>query len=61
MAVFTCVLKEDRAGMKKGTTIQVSSSFSTVAQYEIKEVLERQFGKRAGDASFPGYWNIKKN
>ena len=47
--------------MKKGTTIQVPTSLNSCDAHKIKEVLERQFGKRAGEASFPGYWEIHKN
>ena len=57
--VFTCTLKESRAGMPKGTTIQVNSSFSSPAAYEIADECERRFGKKARDAQFPGYWSIK--
>ena len=57
--VFTCVLKESRAGMPKGTVIYVTSSFSSPADYEIADECERRFGKKARDASFKGYWNIK--
>ena len=61
MPVFTCVLKEDRAGMKKGTTIQVPTSLNSCDANKIKEVLERQFGKKAAEANHPYYWNITKN
>ncbi len=61
MPVFTCKLKEDRAGMKKGTTIQVSTSLSSCDAHNIEKVLVSQFGKKAGEASYPGYWDITKN
>lgn len=57
--MFTCTLKESRAGMPKGTVIHVNSSFSSPADYEIADECERRFGKKARDASFHGYWNIK--
>ena len=57
--VFTCTLKESRAGMPKGTTIQVNSSFSSPSDYEIADECERRFGKKARDASYKGYWIIK--
>lgn len=60
MPVFECRLKEDRAGMRRGTTIQVQSAFSSVAQYEIADECEHRFGKKARDASYPGYWEIRK-
>lgn len=59
--VFTCTLKEARAGMPKGTTIQVVSSFSSPADYEIGDECERRFGRKARDAQYVGYWIIKKN
>ena len=43
--IFTCKLKEPRAGMPRGTTIQVASSFSSPAEYEIADECERRFGK----------------
>jgi hypothetical protein len=61
MPTFTCVLKEDRAGMKKGTTIQVSTSLSSCDSHKIKEVLERQFGKKAAEANHQCYWEITRN
>ena len=59
--IFTCKLKEPRAGMPRGTTIQVASSFSSPADYEIGDECERRFGKRSRDAQYKGYWEIKKN
>ena len=57
--VFTCVLKEARAGMPKGTTIQVSSGLSTPTSAQIADECERRFGKKARDAQFTGYWDIR--
>lgn len=57
--VFTCTLKESRAGMPKGTTIQVTSAFSSPADYEIGDECERRFGKKGRDAQYKGYWDIK--
>ena len=57
--MFKCVLKESRAGMPKGTTIQVASSFSSPSEYEIADECERRFGRKARDAK--GYWIISKN
>lgn len=59
--MFTCVLKESRAGMLKGTTIQVASSFSSPSEYEIADECERRFGRKARDAQYKGYWIISKN
>ena len=56
--VFTCTLKESRAGMPKGTTIQVTTSFSKPADCDIADECERRFGKKARDASWTGYWII---
>lgn len=61
MAVFTCRLKGSHGGMMDGTIIQVPTNFSSPVQSDIKKVLEAQFGKRAGEAAYPGYWDIKKN
>ena len=60
MPVFECRLKEDRAGMRKGTTIRVSTPLSSCDADKIADECERQFGKKARDAQFPGYWEIKK-
>lgn len=60
MPAFECRLKEDRAGMRKGTTIHVSTSLSSCDPGPIADECERQFGKKARDASFPGYWEIRK-
>ncbi|MBR6892951.1 MAG: hypothetical protein IKN15_06920 [Bacteroidaceae bacterium] len=57
--VFTCTLKESRAGMPKGTTIQVASNLSTPTDSQIADECERRFGKKARDASWHGYWNIQ--
>ena len=59
--MFTCVLKESRAGMPKSTTIQVASSFSSPSEYEIADECERHFGRKARDAQYEGYWIISKN
>lgn len=59
--MLTCVLKESRAGMPKGTTIQVASSFSSPSEYEIADECERHFGRKARDAQYKGYWIISKN
>ena len=59
--VFTCILKESRAGMPKGTMIQVASSFSSPAENEIADECERRFGRKARDAQYKGYWIINKN
>ena len=59
--MFTCVLKESRAVMPKGTTIQVASSFSSPSEYEIADECERRFGRKARDAQYKGYWIISKN
>ncbi len=47
--------------MPRGTVIQVMSSFSSPTEYEIADECERQFGKKARDAQYKGYWEIKKN
>ena len=57
--VFTCTLKESRAGMPKGTTIQVTSNLSSPSDDQIAEECERRFGKKARDAQSKGYWDIR--
>ena len=47
--------------MPRGTVIQDMSSFSSPTAYEIADECERQFGKKARDAQYKGYWEIKKN
>ena len=61
MPVFTCTLKQDRAGMKNCTTMHVSTPSASCDAYKIKEVLEAQFGKKAAEANHPDYWDITKN
>lgn len=56
--VFTCTLKQSRAGMPAGTTIQVATNFSSPAADQIADECERRFGRKAREASFPGYWDI---
>ena len=46
--------------MRKGTTIRVSTASASCDAYKIADECERLFGKRARDASFPGYWDIRK-
>ena len=61
MPAFECRLKADRSGMPKGTTIQVfTKTLTNCPQDKIADECERLFGKRARDASYPGYWDIKK-
>lgn len=60
MATFECKLKQDRAGMKKGTTIRVQTSLASCDANKIADECERRFGKKARDASHPSYWDIKK-
>lgn len=57
--VFTCTLKESRAGMPKGTTIQVTSNLSSPTDSQIADECEHRFGKKARDAQFKGYWDIR--
>lgn len=59
--VFTCTLKESRAGMAKGTQIQVTTNHSSPADNQIADECERRFGKKARDASYKGYWDIRPN
>ena len=58
--MFECRLKAERCGMPKGTTIHVSSNFSTPDSIQIANECERLYGKKARDASYPGYWDIRK-
>ncbi len=60
MNTFRCTLKQDRAGMKKGTVIVVTTSLASCDADKIADVCEARFGKKSRDASFPGYWDIKK-
>lgn len=57
---FRCTLKADRAGMKKGTVIEVTTSLASCDPNKIADACEARFDKKARDASFPGYWDIKK-
>jgi len=57
--VFTLKLKQSRAGMPAGTTIQVSSSLTVPSESQIADECEKKFGKKARDASWSGYWDIK--
>lgn len=60
MPVFQCRLKEDRAGMRRGTTIEVSTPLSSCDPDKIADVCERHFGRQARDAAYPGYWEIRR-
>lgn len=46
--------------MRRGTTIHVSSPLNSCDADRIADESERQFGKRARDASYPGYWDTRK-
>lgn len=59
--VFTCILKEARAGMPKGTSIQVATNLSSPCDAQIADECERRFGKKAREAGHSGYWLIKSN
>jgi hypothetical protein len=59
--VFTCILKQSRGGMPAGTSIQVTTGFASPGSAEIANECERLFGRKARDASYPGYWDIKSN
>ena len=58
--MFECRLKQERAGMPKGATIHVSTNLASPDASQIADACERLFGKKARDASFPGYWDIRK-
>ena len=45
--------------MPAGTTIQVTSSLTVPTEGQIADECERRFGKKARDAQWPGYWDIK--
>ena len=55
-----CTLKSDRAGMKKGTVIEVTTSLASCDAHNITDACEAKFGKKSRDASHPSYWDIKK-
>ena len=60
MNKFKCTLKADRAGMKKGTVIEVITSLASCDAHNIADACEAKFGKKSRDASHPSYWDIKK-
>lgn len=60
MNKFKCTLKADRAGMKKGTVIEVTTSLASCDAHNIADACEAKFGKKSRDASHPSYWDIKK-
>lgn len=60
MNKFKCTLKADRAGMKKGTIIEVTTSLASCDAHNIADACEAKFGKKSRDASHPSYWDIKK-
>lgn len=60
MNKFKCTLKADRAGMKKGTVIEVTTSLASCDANNIADACEAKFGKKSRDASHPSYWDIKK-
>ena len=52
MNKFKCTLKADRAGMKKGTVIEVTTSLASCDAHNIADACEAKFGKKSRDASF---------
>ena len=60
MNKFICTLKDDRAGMKKGIVIEVTTSLASCEANYIAEACEAKFGEESRDASHPSYWDIKK-
>lgn len=60
MNKFKCTLKADRAGMKKGTVIEVTTSLASCDAHNIADACEAKLGKKSRDASHPSYWDIKK-
>ena len=60
MNKFKCTLKADRAGMKKGTVIEVTTSLASCDAHNIADACEAKFGKKSRDTSHPSYWDIKK-
>lgn len=55
MNKFKCTLKADRAGMKKGTVIEVTTSLASCDANNIADACEAKFGKKSRDASHPSY------
>lgn len=53
MNKFKCTLKADRAGMKKGTVIEVTTSLASCDAHNIADACEAKFGKKSRDASPP--------
>ena len=53
MNKFKCTLKADRAGMKKGTVIEVTTSLASCDANNIADACEAKFGKKSRDASHP--------
>lgn len=60
MPVFSCKLKSDHGGLLKGTTIEVSTPLSHPDDSTMQKALIAKYGKKAGEASHTGYWEIKK-
>ena len=60
MNKFKCTLKADRAGMKKGTVVEVITSLASCDAHNIADACESLFGKKSREASHPSYWDIKK-
>ena len=45
MNIFKCTLKADRAGMKKGTVVEVTTSLASCDAHNIADACGAQFGK----------------
>ena len=60
MAKFICTLKGDDGGLKKGTTISLESPSSCCNMNNISDALEKKYGKKAKEAAFADWWDIKK-
>ena len=60
MNKFKCTLKADRAGMKKGTGIEVTTSLASCDAHNIANTCETKLSKKSRNTSHPRYWDIKK-
>jgi hypothetical protein len=59
MATFEIVLKEKRGDIPAGTKLRVSTPLSSCDPDKIRDAIKKA-GFKNLDATYPGYWDIKK-
>jgi len=58
MTIFQCVLKQDCAGIGKGTTIQVVTPHRNLTENRLQAECVHQYGPKAAAAGKMSLWTI---